>query len=112
MSIQDRMRRLATPYLEPGETIDAVFGAGGQTIKVVVVATNQRIVVFNASQQMLVNIKGIRNELPRNTTFGKPHGALYPVPMIDPNYVVGHHYYKDIIAADAALAARKGHAGA
>ena len=101
------MRSQAAAYLEPGETIEAAFGAlVTKFIDAVVVATDRRIIVFDATQWILVNIKGIRKELPRDTRFGRPHGIFYPVPMVGPSEVVIRKFFKDVIAADDALDAK------
>jgi len=103
LSVEDRMRSQAAPYLESGETIEVVFGAlVARYTDTVVVVTDRRIIVFDARSYVHVNIKGVRKELPRSTRFGTPYGVFYPVPMVGESEVVPRKWFKALIAADEA----------
>src|SRR5712692_10475962 len=92
MAIRDKMRASAAPFLQPGETIQAVFGA--QTTSQyfalisywiiifsnayrVVVVTDRRILVCKSGRVTQTPIKEVLRELPRNTKIGPASGLWY-----------------------------------
>lgn len=105
MSLQDRrrerLRRESAPYLQDGETFKGAFAAGGRYADAVVVATDRRILVLDASQLVLIKVKGIRKELPKGTTFGPPKGAMFAVPEVGPREYVGRAWFFGVREVDA-----------
>src|SRR5438128_70490 len=92
MAIRDKMRANAAPFLQPGETIQAVFGA--QTTSQyfalisywiiifsnayrVVVVTDRRILVCKSGRVTVTPIKEVLREVPRNTKIGPASGLWY-----------------------------------
>ena len=117
MAIRDKMRSNASSYLEPGETIQSVFGAQTKSpyfalLSIwiiifsnayrVVVVTDRRILVGQAGRITASAIKEILFELPRATRIGPASGLWYKAALGEPLYI-HKRYHKDIAAADAAL---------
>lgn len=112
-------------YLDEGEVVQAAIfaqnkgsgafaalGAGASlTMKYFwIVATNVRIVVFNASATGVTKVKGIDRELPRETQIGPPNGkgsltrSLYGTEVLGEKVFIPRPYWGEVKAADAALA--------
>ena len=117
MAIRDKMRANAAPYLEPDETIQAVFGAQTKSqwfallsiwIVIltnayrVVVVTNKRILVGRSGRMTTTPIKEILHELPCSTRIGPASGLWYKTALGERVYI-NKRYHKDVAAADAAL---------
>jgi hypothetical protein len=129
MAIGDRtrakMRANAAPLLEPGESIQAVFG--GQTVNQwliapsvlvpvvflvlfavnryrVVVVTDRRILVCRSGRFRMTPVKGILAELPRATRIGPPGGTWWRCDTLGGRLYIGKTFHKDIQAADSAPA--------
>ncbi len=117
MAIRDKMRSNAAPYLEPGETIQAVFGAQTKSqwfalISLwiiilsnayrVVVVTDRRILVGRSGRLSASPIREILFELPRATRIGPASGLWYKAALGERVYI-HKRYHKDVAAADAAL---------
>ena len=122
MAIRDKMRSNAAPYLEPGETIQAVFGAQTKSawfvlISIwiiifsnayrVVVVTDRRILVGRSGRLTASPIREILFELPRATRIGPASGLWYKTALGERVYI-HKRYHKDVAAADAALDAPSG----
>src|SRR6266508_3027723 len=92
MAIRDTMRANAAPLLQPGETIQAIFGA--QTTSQyfallsywiiifsnayrVVVVTDRRILVCKSGRVTTTPVKDGLRELPRNTKIGPASGLWF-----------------------------------
>ena len=120
MAIRDKMRANAEPFLQPGETIQAVFGA--QTTSQwfalisywiiifknayrVVVVTDRRILVGRSGRVTTTPIKEILRELPRSTRIGPPSGLWYKTDVLGERMYIHKRFHKDVEAADQAVAA-------
>jgi hypothetical protein len=118
MALRDSMRDSATPYLQPGEQVQAVFGAqtasqyvaalGGVLFFLglnryrIFVVTPARIVVLDAGKFSQKKAKGVVAELPRSTRLGPTSGLWHVIPVGSEKLRVHKRFFKDIAAADAA----------
>ena len=121
MALRDAMRESAAPYLRPGEPIQAVFGAqtgspllAGLTGIFVFLGLNRyrilavtptRIVVLDAGKTSMKQARGVVTELPRSTRLGPGTGVWHQIQAGSEKLRVHRRFYKDLDAADAALAA-------
>jgi len=121
MALRDAMRESAAQYLRPGEPIQAVFGAqtaspllAGLTGVFVFLNLNRyrilavtptRIVVLDAGKTSMKQARGVVTELPRSTRMGPGTGVWQQIPAGGEKLRVHRRFYKDLDAADAALAA-------
>jgi Protein of unknown function (DUF2510) len=120
MAIRDTMRANAAPVLQPGETIQAVFGA--QTTSQwfalisywiiilrnayrVVVVTDRRILVCKSGRFRTTPVNEVLHQLPRATRIGPAHGLWYSTDVLGERLYIAKRFHKDIEAADAALSA-------
>jgi hypothetical protein len=120
VAIRDKLTKNATPLLQPGEVIQAVFC--GQTTSQyfalisywiivfknayrVVVVTDRRILVCNSGRISMTPVKGILRELPRATKIGPASGLWYKTEALGERLYIGKRFHKDIAAADAAIPA-------
>jgi hypothetical protein len=117
MALRDSMRDSATPYLQPGEPVQAVFGAqtasqyiaaiGGVLFFLglnryrIFVATPTRILVLDAGKFSQKKAKGVVAELPRSTKLGPGTGLWHIIPVGAERLRVHRRFFKDIEAADA-----------
>lgn len=113
----------AAEFLHDGEVVQAAicaqnkgsgafaaFGAAAPlTMKYYwIVATNERIVVFNASATGVTKIKGIDREVPRESQIGPPNGkgsltrSLYRTEALGETVYIPRPYWGEVKAADAA----------
>jgi hypothetical protein len=123
MAIRDTMRQNATPLLQPGETIQAVFGA--QTTSQwfslisywiiifrnsyrVVVVTDRRILVCRSGRFRTTPVNDVVAEVPRDTRIGPPHGLWYRCESLGDRLYIHKRFHKDITTADAAIAGSGG----
>jgi hypothetical protein len=120
MSLRDSMRESAAAYLQPGEPIQAVLGAqtaspllAGLTGVFVFLSLNRyriiavtpaRIVVLDAGKMSMKKARGIVTELPRSTRLGPGTGVWHQIPAGTEKLRVHRRFYKDLEAADSALA--------
>lgn len=118
MALRDTMRDSAAPYLRPGETVQAIFGAqtasnyallGGWILFIVlnnyriVAATNERILVLDAGKWSMARARGVVTELPRSTRLGPTAGALWHrFEVGNETLRVHRRFFKDVESADAA----------
>ncbi len=114
------MRDSAVPYLQPGEPVQAVIGAqtasqwvaGFAGIFVflglnryrILVATPARILVLDAGKTSMKKARGVVTELPRSTRLGPGTGLWHRIPAGTENLRVHRRFFKDLDAADSALA--------
>jgi hypothetical protein len=121
MAVRDTMQASAAPYLQPGETVQAVFGAQtasqwlaaltgvfvflGLNRYRIVVVTPSRILVLDAGKASMAKAKGLVTELPRSTTLGPPTGLWHVIPAGEEKLRVHRRFFKDIEAADSSQAA-------
>lgn len=124
MAIRDNMRNSSAEFLNPGETIQAVFP--GQTASVLVATlmqqfglvgglalmsfnkyrifavTDQRILVLDAGKLRMSKARGVVAELPRGTRLGPPDGVWHKIEVGQETIRVNRRFYKDVRAADEA----------
>jgi hypothetical protein len=118
MAIRDKMRANAAPFLQPGEEIQAVFGA--QTTSQwfalisywiiifknayrVIVVTDRRIIVGRSGRVTTTPIKEVLREIPRATRIGPASGLWYKTEALGEKMYIHKRFHKDVAAADAAL---------
>jgi hypothetical protein len=120
VALRDSMRNSAAQYLRPGETVQAVIGAQtasqwlaaltgflvflGLNRYRILVATPSRIVVLDAGPSSMKKARGVVMELPRSTRLGPGTGLWHKIPASQETLRVHRRFFKDIEAADAALA--------
>ena len=111
------MQTSATPYLQQGETVQAVFGAQtasqwlaaltgvfvflGLNRYRIFVVTPQRILILDAGKASMAKAKGVVTELPRATKLGPGTGLWHVIPAGNESLRVHRRFFKDIEAADA-----------
>jgi hypothetical protein len=119
MALRDSMLESARPYLQPGEPVQAVFGAqtasqwvaGFAGIFVflglnryrILVATPTRILVLDAGKTSMKKARGVVTQLPRSTRLGPGEGLWHRIPVGDEKLRVHRRFFKDLQAADNAL---------
>ena len=119
MALRDGMLTSTAQYLEPEETVEAVFGA--QTVSQylwlltggiiflsmnryrIVAVTAQRILVLDAGKLGVRKAKGVVTELPRATQLGPASGVWHVIPVNGERLHVHRRFFKEIRTADAAL---------
>ena len=120
MALRDSMRESAAQYLRPGEPIQAVIGAQtasqwlagltgifvflGLNHYRILAVTPSRIVVLDAGKSSLKTARGVVTELPRSTRLGPGTGVWHRVQVGRENLRIHRRFFKDIQAADSALA--------
>jgi len=121
MALRDSMRQSAAAYLQPGEPIQAVFGAqtASQYMMAltgfiffrfindyrIVAVTPQRIVVLDSGKSSMKKARGIVTELPRGTRLGPGSGVWQVIPAGQEQLRVHRRFFKDLQAADNLVAA-------
>lgn len=115
MALRDKLRAQSQPLLDPGETIQGVFmGQSGPTPyvglltplyvffvkQVVVVATDQRIVVMRRGI-FTVRPKRVLATEPRDTQIGPLSGLWGRIELGGVRYQVHRRFHKDVAAIDA-----------
>lgn len=127
MAIRDVLRRASDPFVRPDETIQAVFpgesgsliartvlvqfGAIGGVIAIftrklrIFTVTDQRILVLDAGRWSFRKARGVVTELPRGAELGPAgKGIWHTVTAGDEKIRVHRRFFKDLNAADAAIA--------
>jgi hypothetical protein len=120
MALRDSMRQSAAPYLQPGEPVQAVFGAQTHSQWLapltgfivfrfinhyrIFVVTPRRILVLDAGGASMKKAKGVVTELPRSTRLGPGKGAWHVIGVGTEKLRVHRRFYKDLAAADATVA--------
>jgi hypothetical protein len=116
MSLRDAMRDSAIPFLQPGEQVQAVFGAQTASQYIAGLAgifvflglnryrifavTPTRIVVLDAGKTSMKKAQGVVTELPRSTRLGPATGMWHKIPVGDETLRVHRRFFKDIETAD------------
>jgi hypothetical protein len=111
------MRDSAAPYLQPGETVQAVFGAqtASQWLAVltgifaflglnryrIFVVTPARVLVLDAGKASMKKARGVVAELPRSTRLGPGAGLWHVIPAGDEKLRVHRRFFKDLETADS-----------
>jgi len=121
MALRDGMLSSSAQYLQPGETVEAVFGA--QTASQwlypltgfigfliinryrIVVVTQQRILVLDAGTMGMKKARGFVTELPRSSHLGPAKGLWHVIPANGEKLRVHRRFFKDIETADASIPA-------
>jgi hypothetical protein len=118
VALRDKLRNNAAPYLQPDETVQAVFCA--QTTSQyfalisywiilftnayrVVVVTDRRILVCRSGRMSVSPVKEVLLELPRETRIGPPSGLWWRCETLGEKIYVNRRFHKDVNTADAAL---------
>ncbi len=119
MALRDSMLSSATPYLRPGEPVQAIFGAqtasqwlaaitgifvflGFNHYRIVAV-TPARIVVLDAGKVSMKKARGVVTELPRSTQLGPASGLWHRIPAGQETLRVHRRFDKELKAADSAV---------
>lgn len=118
MALRDKLTQRVQPFLEPGETVQAVFPA--QTMSqwwalltvwallfkqryMMVVVTDQRIVVGTGGRLSMTKMTGVARSLPRHTRIGPPQGLWYKCETLGEKLYIHRRFHKDIAQADALI---------
>lgn len=120
VALRDSMRESAAQYLRPGEPIQAVIGAqtasqwlaGLTGIFVflnlnryrILAVTPSRIVVLDAGKTSMKTARGVVTEVPRATRLGPGSGVWHRAQVGRENLRIHRRFFKDVQAADRALA--------
>ena len=121
MSLRDAMRDSAVPYLEPGESVQAVIGAQtasqylaaitgvfvflGLNRYRILAVTPARILVLDAGKASMKKARGVVMELPRSTRLGPGTGMWHQIPAGQEKLRVHRRFFKDLDTADASVSA-------
>ena len=108
LPVRDRLRNGATPYLEQGEQIQAVFLAApwtpswapGKPADRAVVATDRRILLFKLDFFQVV--KKVTGQLPRETKLGPGNDGTHHIRVLDIDLAVPAGFCNDVKEADRA----------
>ncbi len=124
MAIRDDLRANAQALLHPGETIQSIFPA--LTVSPyfslisyaniilrrahrVVVVTDQRVLICTSGRFRMSPVRAVTNELPRRISVGPAHGLFwYKTDALGEALYVNRRFYKDVAAADGAMASSIG----
>jgi len=116
VAIRDKITANAQPHLRQGEQVQAVMGAQTASQYLVlaayivfylvnsyrtVVATDQRILVFDSGKLSTTKARSIVAELDRRTVLGPPKGLWHPVTLGNETVRIHKRFFKDIEQADA-----------
>ena len=124
MALRDAMRASAAQFVQPGETIEQVFGAQtaspltapliGSLIALIinryriVAVTDQRILVLDAGKWTQRTARAVVSELPRSSRLGPTSGLWFKIETPAGKIHVRRYFYKDVNAADGAIAPNLG----
>jgi hypothetical protein len=122
MALRDAMRASAAQFLNPGETIQAVFGAqtgsplvrgiggafgliGALAVSAfndyrIVAVTDQRILVLDAGTWNMKKARDVVEVLPRATRLGPATGVWHSIKLASGKLYVHRRFYKDMDVAD------------
>jgi hypothetical protein len=119
MAIRDAIRANAAPFLEPGETIQAVIPAQttSQWLALlsywiilltnayrVIVVTDQRILVCRSGRFRMSPVKAVLFQAPRATIIGPPSGLWYKCESLGSRLYINKRFHKDVVIADGQVA--------
>jgi hypothetical protein len=124
MAVRDVMRASAAQFVEPGETIEQVFGAQtaspltapliGSLIALIinryriVAVTDRRILVLDAGKWTQRTARAVVSELPRATRLGPTSGLWFKIETPAGKIHVRRYFFRDVNAADSAIAPNLG----
>jgi hypothetical protein len=119
VALRDKMAESASPFLKPGEQIQAVIGAQTASQYVaafagiffflglnrfrILVATPQRILVLDAGKLSFKKGRSVLTELPRSTRLGPGSGIWHVINVNGEKLRVHRRFFKDLETADAAI---------
>jgi len=116
VAIRDKITANAQPHLREGEQVQAVMGAQTASQYLVlatyilfyimnsyrtIVATDQRILVFDSGKLSTTKARSIVAEVDRRTPLGPPKGLWHPITLGTETVRVHKRFFKDIEQADA-----------
>ena len=104
LPLRGKLRKSASPYLEPEEQIQAVFLAKRPTMQYndrAVVATDRRILLIELGMRAST-FKSVLAEVPRETKLGPCRGVLYPIGVFGTDLQVFRRFFRDVAEADRA----------
>ena len=115
MAIRDKIAQNAQPFLEPGETIQAVAAGQSnsgwwQALSIIamfvtkyqsLVVTDRRILVLDNKKFQMAKPVAINRVLPRSTQIGPPSGLWWKCQSLGPNIYIHRRFHKDVEQADA-----------
>jgi len=117
VALRDDMAASAAQYLQPGEPVQAIFGAQtasqwmaaltgifvflGLNKYRIVAVTPARIVVLDTGKVSMKKARGVVTELPRSTRLGPGTGLWHQIPAGSETLRVHRRFFKDIETADA-----------
>jgi hypothetical protein len=119
MAIRDKMRANAEHLLQPGENIQAVFGAQTRSqwfalISIwiiafsnayrVIVVTDRRILVTKSGRFSMTPVKEVIREVPRGVRIGPASGLWFKTEALGEKLYIHKRYHKDVAAADSVTA--------
>jgi len=120
MALRDSMRASAAQFVEPGETIQEVFGAQtaspmtapliGAVIALIinryriVAVTDRRILVLDAGKWSQRTARAVVTELPRESRLGPTSGLWTKIETPTGKIYVRRYFFKDVRAADSVVA--------
>ncbi|MEZ5341107.1 MAG: hypothetical protein R2706_06565 [Acidimicrobiales bacterium] len=119
-NIREKIAKNAAPHLEPGETIQQVFG--GQTANQwlfilggiffmlsnnyrTVAVTDRRILIMDSGKWTTTKAKSVVHSVPRNTQIGPASGLWYRCENLPERLFIHKRYHKDVLAADQMIGA-------
>jgi hypothetical protein len=116
MALRDKITAGVTPHLQPGEELQAVFGAQTRSQWMmplvgflpfilfnryrVVAATDRRIAVFDSGVWGIKNARELVYEIPRATTLGPGSGMWHRIETGPERLRVHFRFFKDLAEAD------------
>src|SRR6266581_1332188 len=104
------MRDSAAQYLRPGEpsqwlaALTGFFVFLGLNRYRILAVTPNRILVLDAGKTSMKTARGVVTELPRSTRLGPGQGLWHRIQVGNENLRVNRRFFKDIEAADTAVA--------
>ena len=121
MAIRDKLERNVQPYLEPGETVQAIFPATagpspyflvltGYLLSfwmkwVIIAVTDRRILILRASMLATTKPKEVLATLSRETQLGPVSGTYAKISLGGTRYYVHRRFHADLRTADTAALA-------
>jgi hypothetical protein len=120
IAIRDKIIANSQQFLEPGEQVQAAFGAQtfngywallswlivlfGNSYRAVIV-TDRRIVVLDSGKWSMGTPKSVVRTLPRGTVIGPASGLWYRTSALGERLYVHKRFHKDVAVADSLVTA-------
>ena len=115
MAIRDKLQRNVQPYLEPGESVQAVFPAQGGVspyfllltyllffwMKYVIVVVTERRILLLKTNMLATKPKELIGTFPRQNRLGPVSGLWGKIDLGGTRYFVHRRFHRDVEAADA-----------